>query len=347
MLLTDYDTQSKLLDYYKNTEPSKQNIEIHNFTKITSGWENEVYSYDAEYNENSHQKHEELILRIYPGNHAEGKSTKEFNAMKKLHEIGFPVPQVYVLEHDNSIFGKPFVIMERINGQILWKVIDNSAEERKMELARQFCRIFVNLHSLDWRLFDYAQLPYDAQDPYGFINYILSKAKGYTDEFPEISILQPVLDWLMARRMNVPCDKLSIIHWDYHPANLILKEDDTASVIDWCNADIGDFRSDLAWTMLLVSSYGNPEGRDIVLNEYEKIAGFKIKQIEYYEVFAIVRRLFSILISLSSGADKLGMRPEAVEMIKRSGKHIMTLCELLRAKTGISIPEMEKLIANL
>ena len=346
MTFSDNEIQSRLLRFYESTEPSKQNYKIQNFAKITSGWENEVYSFDADYNEKGNLNHEELILRIYPGDHAEDKSSREFNAMRELHKAGFPVPQVYTLEHDKSIFGKPFVIMERINGQILWKVVDNASETRKMELVNKFCRMFVDLHCLDWHLFNFTSLPYDDKDPYGFINHTLSKAKGYADSFPEISILQPVLDWLIDRRMNVPCNRLSIIHWDYHPANLILKDDDTAIVIDWTNVDIGDFRSDLAWTMLLVSSYGNPEARDIVLNEYERIAGFKIEQIEYYEVFALVRRLFSILVSLSSGADKLGMRPEAVEMIRHSGKHIMVLCDLLHAKTGINVSEMEKMLSN-
>lgn len=347
MTFSDNEIQGRLLRFYKRTEPSKQNIEINNFTKITSGWENEVYSYDVEYSENGNRNHEELILRIYPGDHAEGKSSKEFNAIKKLHGIGFPVPQVYILEHDNSVFDKPFVIMEKINGQILGKVIDNLSEDRKMELVTKFCQIFVDLHNLDWHLINPEPLPYDEHDPYGFINHVLSIAKRYSDEFPDSRVLLPVWDWLMDRRKNVPCNKLSIIHWDYHPHNLILKDDDTAVVIDWTNVGVADFRSDLAWTTLLVSSYGNPKGRDIVLTEYERLIGFRVEQIEYFEVFAILRRLFSILISLSAGADKLGMRPEAVEMMKRSVKHIITLCDLLHAKTGIRIPEMEQMIANI
>jgi aminoglycoside phosphotransferase (APT) family kinase protein len=345
MTFSDNEIQSRLLEFYENAEPSKQNYKIQNFTKITSGWENEVYSFDVDYNEKGNPSHEELILRIYPGDHAEGKSSREFNGMKELFKAGFPVPQVYILEHDKSIFGKPFVIMERISGQILGKVIDDSPETRKMELARKFCRIFVDLHNLDWHKFNFTSLSYDDHDPYGFINHILS-VSSYVDSFPEIKILQPVLDWLIARKMTVPCNRLSIIHWDYHAHNVILKDDDTAIVIDWTNIDIGDFRSDLAWTMLLTSSYGNPEARDIVLNEYEKIAGFKIEQIEYYEVFAIVRRLFSILVSLISGSDKLGMRPEAVDMIRRSDKHIIVLCDLLHTKTEIDVSEMKKLLSS-
>jgi aminoglycoside phosphotransferase (APT) family kinase protein len=274
------------------------------------------------------------------------KAQREFKAMKRLHELGFPVPKVYTLEIENPIFGNPFVIMEKINGQVLWKVIDYSSLDRKMELVNLFCKIFVNLHSLDWRLLDFPQLTYNPNEPYGYINHLLSWVKVYADKFPQSEPFQPVFDWLLDNYKAVPCERLSIVHWDYHPANLLLKDDDEAIVIDWTNVDIGDYRADLAWSMLLVSSYGNPEGRDIVLKVYQNIAGHKAEEIEYYEVFAIMRRMFSMYISMTIGADKLGMRAEAVEMMKSDSNHIRALCEFLREKTGITIPEMEKIATD-
>jgi len=343
MTIIDNDIQDRLFSYIRQTRQIRQ---IHNFTKITSGWENEVYLFDAEYNIEGKRDYEELVLRIYQGDNVTGKAQREFSAMKRLYELGFPVPKVYTLETENPIFGNPFVIMEKINGQELGKVINNASWNRKMELVDQFCRIFVNLHSLDWRLLDFPQLSYDQQNPYGYINHLLSWVKGYADKFPQSKPFQPVLDWLIDNYKAVPCERLSIVHWDYHPANLLLKDDGEAIVIDWTNVDIGDYRADLAWTLLLVSSYGNPEGRDIVLKAYENIAGHKADGIEYYEVFALMRRMFSMYISMTVGADKLGMRAEAVEMMKSNGKHIEALCEFLREKTGITIPEMEKIATD-
>jgi aminoglycoside phosphotransferase (APT) family kinase protein len=342
MTNSDNMIQDWLLSYIGKTRKIRQ---IHNFTKITSGWENEVYLFDAEYDIEGKQNYEELVLRIYQGENVEGKAQKEFKAMKKLHELGFPVPKVYTLETENHIFGNPFVIMEKINGQELGKVIDKVMPEKKMVLVNQFCKIFVNLHSLDWRLFDFPKLPYNPKEPYGYINHLLSWVKRYADKFPQSEPFQPVFDWLIDNYKAVPCERLSIVHWDYHPANLLLKDDGEAIVIDWTNVDIGDYKADLAWTMLLVSSYGNPEGRDIVLKAYENIAGDKVEGIEYYEVFALMRRMFTMYISMTIGADKLGMRAEAVEMMKSNRKHIEALCEFLREKTGITIPEMESLVS--
>lgn len=338
MTFIDSDIQSKLFKYIKQTRQIKQ---IHNLTKITSGWENEVYLFDLEYDSKEKRNYEELVLRIYQGENVKGKAQKEFKAMKRLYELEFPVPKVYTLELENPIFGNPFVIMEKINGQILWKAINESPKDRKMELIKQFCRIFVQLHNLDWRLLNFPELPYNNNDPYGYVSHLLSIVHRYAERFPESKPFQPVFDWLVDNYKSVPCEKLSIVHWDYHPANLILKDNGEAIVIDWCGVDIGDYRADLAWTLLLISSYGNPEARDVVLTTYENIAGHKIEGIEYYEVFALIRRMFSIYISIVVGADKLGMRPESVEMMKSNAKHIKALCDFLKEKTGITISQFQ------
>jgi len=341
------DVQSKLLSFFKSRGMPRRegNITIPDLVKITDGWENEVYSFKMEYEETG--KQEDLILRIYPGDDAIWKSAREFNAMKRLHEVGFPVPGVLLLESGDSPFGKPFVIMEKINGRIMGHVIDRSSEEKRKELVTQSCKMFVALHALDWKLFASDPLPYETTDPFGFIKYTLSSARNSVDRFQRGEFARPVLDWLEARVSDVPCERLSVIHGDYHPYNIILRDDGAAFVIDWGNFGIADFRIDLAWTLLLVSTYGHPEAREIVLDEYERIAGRKVEQIEYFEVFAIARRLFSILMSLSDGATKMGMRPGAEAMMKQNVGHIKTVYALLREKTGIAVPDVETLISNL
>jgi hypothetical protein len=65
---------------------------------------------------------------------------------------------------------------------------------------------------------------------------------------------------------------------------------------------------------------------------------------EYFDVMASLRRLFSISVSISDGADKLGMRPEAVAMMKRNVSHIKSVYSVLYDRTGVAIPEIESLI---
>jgi len=346
---TEAEIQEKLLNFY-NKKQTLKNLVITELSKISDGWENEVYSFRIDYDENGRSRSEDLILRIYPGDGSRDKSAKEFKAMKRLHEVGFPVPEVFMLELDESIMGKPFVIMQKINGELMGKIlkqaVNESSTEKIRQLTSEFCSIFASLHKLDWRLF-VTELPYDTEDPYSFINHTLYNARNNVRHFGKEDMASPLLDWLEERKSDVPCNRLSVMHCDYHIHNIILDSKGSPYVIDWTNFDIGDFRVDLAWTLLLMSTYGSPEAHDVILNEYERIIGSKVNQIEYFEVFAIARRLFSIFISLSEGAEKMGMRPGAEAAMLSNINHIKTVYNLLYEKTGIATKEFEQMIYDL
>jgi aminoglycoside phosphotransferase (APT) family kinase protein len=343
---TENEIQNRLLSFYEKEFPSRENTKISSLTKITDGWENEVYSFTIEYEEATERKCEDLILRIYPGNDAPQKSVREFNAMKKLHEVGFPAPEVFLLELDNSPFGKPFVIMEKINGRPMGAVIDESPDKKKKELITLFCKMFVDLHTLDWRPFAPDTSLYATEDVYAIINRELSQWQEYVHNFQK-NEFDPVFDWLNERILDIHWERLSLIHWDYHPWNILLRDDGAAYVIDWGNVTVSDFRLDLAWTLLLTSTYRNPEARKIILGEYERIAGYKIEQIEYFEAAACLRRLASVSLSLSDGASKLGMRPGAETMMRRNAGHLKNVYALLIDRTGVTIPKVETLLETL
>ena len=212
---------------------------------------------------------------------------------------------------------------------------------RKKDLLTLFCKMFVDLHSLPWRSFFNKSLD---KDPYIWTNFFIKKAKTFIDTF-EKSEFNPVLDWIEARVLDVP-NTLSLTHGDYHPDN-VLVQNDAAFIIDWGGVEVSDFRMDVAWTLLLTSTHGNPELRRMILSEYERIGGRKIEHIKYFDVLACLKRLFSISVSLTDGAAKLGMRPGAEAMMRKHANHIKEVYQLLRKRTGISIPEIEHLILTL
>lgn len=95
-----------------------------------------------------------------------------------------------------------------------------------------------------------------------------------------------------------------MIHFDYHAANVLLYDVNGVSelsIIDWTSIMVTDYRIDLAWTLLLMGGFGNPEYRDIILDEYTRITGQPVEHIELFDVLVCVRRLFSMVIPLKIG----------------------------------------------
>src|SRR5215813_11401432 len=337
--------QGCLQVYYARTFPAKQGLQVSNLVSITTGWESEIYAFDVEYGPAEARQCEALVLRLYSGDRAHAKAAHEFQSMQQLYKMGYPVPLVHLLERADSALGKPFVIMERIPGQVLGSLFSRSRGGPQAELLTRFCALFVQLHRLDWRPFvdDVAR---DATPgPYGFVDRALRREHDVLARFSLRGFL-PIIAWLEEGRDAVRCLRPALVHGDFHSNNILLRDDGSAVVIDWTELQVSDARFDVAWTLLLSRTYVSVEWRHRILQEYERLVGAKVEQIEWFETFACMRRLRMVTVALSEGAEKLGMRPDAVAMMQQQMRAIQLVYELLRERTGIRVAEVERLLAS-
>lgn len=58
-----------------------------------------------------------------------------------------------------------------------------------------------------------------------------------------------------------------------------------------------------------MSTHENETRHRRILQEYERLAGTKVKQLAFFEMFACLKRLYSVAVSLAHGPESLGMRP--------------------------------------
>lgn len=336
---------SNIQSYYARLFSDGTPFQIQNLLSLTAGWENEMYAFDVEYESGGTHQHEELVLRIYPGVDAHTKSAQEFHCLQQLYKIGYPVPKVMLMEREDSPFGKPFIIMERTKGQLLGALLFHSPHADEPLLLKLFCELFVRLHKLDWQPFVEREKHTEFRKPYYFVNQWLSTAHDYLNRYDASDFL-PIIQWMEQRRNEVPCAYPSVVHGDFHPFNMLVREDGSAVVIDWSGCHVTDARFDLGWTLTLASAYHGVEWRQRILKEYERVAKANIDRIEYFEVCAYARRLFDISVSLSQGPDKLGMRPAAADMMKREMHAAKRVYEFLLERTGIRVPAIEKMLSK-
>ncbi len=346
MDLNPAEIQSLLQDYYQRTFPERGDTQVLDLTPLTEGWESIIYAFKVTADPQSGSQSQNLILRLYPGTDAQFKSQREFEGMQVLHRLGYPVPRVDHLERENSPFGKPFVVMEQIEGKTLWSLIGGLDPQQRRSLITQFSDLFAGLHRLDWHPFVPKSEQSNFADPYHCIDCYLSELHGAAAAFPDGKIFQPIIDWLETRRETVPCIRPAPIHWDFHPANVILRPDGSMFVIDWTQIQVSDPRFDLGWTLLLIGAYDGEEMRRTVLAEYQRCAGYEIEELAFFDVANALKRLGTVMISLSAGADQMGMRPEAVENMRRDFPALRRVYDLMVNRTEIKIPEVAALITG-
>lgn len=325
----------QLEQYYRTRLPDAVVSECRS---ITDGWETEMHRFVLE----AGNRRRERIVRMYPGENAVAKAQHEFTVLQKLHEQGYPVPKVYELETDSRPLGKPFITIERIDGLPAGALV---TQENQGEMLSQFCELLVKLHQLDIHPF----LPADVSaahpaDPLWFVR----RVEEFLDHriTPDLQVyFAPLGDWL--RENSVPASHYSLLHSDFHCNNILITAAGEPFVIDWGTSLIGDYRFDLAWTLLLASTRGEPWSRTMILKMYEVIQGAPVTDIAYFEVCAAFRRLSDMVMSLTQGAEKQGLRPETADIMRQKLPHYEKVYRWLLDRTGLRLPALEHLLASL
>jgi len=323
--------------YLKVKFSDKPALSITRLDKLRDGWESDNYILSVEYGVPRIPAN--WVWRIYSGAGSQEKAGREFTSMKNLFTAGYPVPQVILLENKHSPVNRPFIIMKYIQGETMWHLLETASAEKQEQLIDQFCQLFVQLHELDWKKFD-DSLPSD--DPFFFIDHWLDGARRELKNFPEVNAA-PFLDWVAARRTLFTCTHPSAVHQDFHPGNVLIKTDNRAMVIDWTAFDVTDSRFDLAWTLVLTYAHGGPGLRDQILKGYQSHTRAPVEQIEVFEATACARRLLDVAVSLTQGAQSMGMNAQAVEAMRASMEAHRRVYRLLVERTGLQIETFDNL----
>jgi aminoglycoside phosphotransferase (APT) family kinase protein len=342
MPLSVLSISENLTKYFTEKFPKRRENKISEVTSLAKGWETELFSFVYSSKEGSEDIEQNLILRIYPGSNLEGKIKWEFEVLVTLFAAGYPVPKTHILELNTEYFGYPFIIMDTIIGSDMGE----SFELDIYNNLRILCKLFVNLHNLDWRILTTIIDKDDSLKPVDLINERIKKIEGILDKY-KIQELNPLIQWLKTNKDGIEFERISILHNDFHPHNVIISEEGNPYVIDWPACSIGDYRQDLGWTLLLSGAYSSRDVRDLVLRSYENALGSKVENIEYFEILAATRRIMDMFLFFGQSIEDAGIREETLQQIKETVFHLEYISSFVKEVTGIIIQKFDELIQSL
>lgn len=324
----------RIVPYLESLYPDRSSLSVKNLDEVNMGWETELYTFEVDSKENGERIKEHRVLRVFQGDNAGRKSAKEYLLMRKLGEVGYPVPRVYGCEASGEAIGKPFILMERILGTTLDAAYRNETPEELWRGVKRLIRLLVRLHRLDVAPFkDVPGLPCHGDQVQDFLDWYSETAQG------GLPWLRPVVDWLTERKPCIDAVPQSLVHMDFHGMNVMLREDGSEAVIDWGLSRIGDPRMDVGWTLLLYTTYGGEMFRGPILTEYVEQSGEEVDDIEYFEAMAATRRIIDFATIMEGGVGSSGLKPEVVEIMKKSKEHYQGVHDVLTARTGIRLDE--------
>ncbi|MBN1068560.1 aminoglycoside phosphotransferase family protein [Clostridium botulinum] len=272
---------------YKNIE-NRFGAKIQDIKVLKSGWAGEIIS--LKFKDNT----QKYVIKTYNSSKNGLENIKqEWTGLNLLYNANYPVPRPIISDFVNE---KPYIVMEKIEGENLWTCYQTLSKEDREQLLEKFVNVFFQLHELDVSIVD-KELRKDSTS--SFIEKEINEIKKLVEE-NKLEYLTQIIDWLQKEKVNILDEKLSIIHRDYHPWNVIVDNNEEVYVIDllW---GIGDYRFDLAWMYTLMERSGFEDFSQNAFKKYKALKNENINNFEYFKVFSTLRWLINVMISLKSG----------------------------------------------
>lgn len=317
-------------------------VVIAGLARISDGWESDVFAFDIPESAFPEFASGPRVLRMYYGANSGSSSLQEFRALELLARAGYAVPTVDFVEPSSDALGRSFLVMERIDGVSMgrrWRDADADGFAREVQ---RFCAIFAQLHTLEWQ-----QLPGVDYVPQFTITkqFDLWRTVG---QLYSVDAIFRALAWLNRTMPTITPQPLGLVHWDFHHENILVDREDRLWVIDWTQFQVTDTRFDLAWTLVLLESERDAKTSQAVREGYVAARGWNLADVEdelnFFEAAACAKRLVSVLISLSNGADSLGMRPGAEAIMSGRLARIAIVYRRWLTITNTPLPDVEAML---
>jgi aminoglycoside phosphotransferase (APT) family kinase protein len=333
----DPETYREALDgWMKRQRPDAEALHVHDVDMPrATGFSNETVFFSASWKDGGTETTQRYVARIEPeGGALFPIQTPECKISVELqHRIMAnvaatavaPVPPTLPFEGDTSVLGRPFFVMEFVEGVIPadvprystdgFLVSDASPAERE-RMVRSGVETMAALNRLDWKA-----TGLDWLDPSGNGNPAYSdQIRIYRDRAlqdlagRDHPVLLGGLDWLEANAPDLPVG----LSWgDSRLGNMIWQDYRCAAVVDWEAASLCPPQADIGWWVMFdrqsFDDMGAPrlEGfptREEMVEIWETASGLSAGNVDYWEIYALMR-FCAIMVGLGDRMVRAGLVP--------------------------------------
>ena len=311
----------------------------------SSGMSNDIAMFGATWTENDKEHHHELVARIQPsgpGVFLTYDLAREYRLMKTLSEsTAIPVPIVRWIETDPDVLGAPFMVMDRVSGQIAaddppfttagW--VTKLSPPQRTTMYNNGLHALAYIHTVDWQDLG--------------LEFLSRPELGATGVEQKLTHYQQTYAWAAGARRyptieaalrwasdNLPTGEPNVLcHGDARLANIVYADDlSVASVLDWELSTLGSPELDLGWWLFVMRHHTEgigaplPEGlptAEQTIAYYERLTGHTVEHIHFYEVFAAIF-LSVTMIQVANVLTAAGLLPAGSTMAESNpATHIL------------------------
>jgi aminoglycoside phosphotransferase (APT) family kinase protein len=301
--------ENRIKVYLSTRMPKVQNFTITNFIRMTEGFSYETYLVDVQWTEDNKKVSQGFAIRRVPeaGVVEPYNIEAHYKILKVVEDTPVPVPKPYWLEMDSHILGRPFFVMEKVEGEVPIPFGDKDQPvfgdpEKRLKMARNLVQVLADYQAIDWRkCADFLPVPKGPTDP---ARIEIERWERNIEKFKIVPqpLLKEVNSWLKKNKPRTPF--FTLTHGDFRVGNFIWRDEKIVAFLDWEMPGIGDPMMDLAWICLKPFRPFNPNlmcmliEREELYRIYEELTGIEVdeERIFFWEILAFYKAA-SICIS--------------------------------------------------
>ena len=274
------------------------------------------------------------VLRLTPpGARPAGPAdvARQGRIMAALNARGLPVPAIPAVSTEPVIDGRPFVLMEAVEGDRIEMV---AQREKPLEIAGSAVEVLKRLHAVP-----VSATGIGGEEPMPLRGEMMRWAWLMERAAPDLTLRAPELGGLLAG--DVPAEREpTLVHGDYHMGNLLFRGAEVVAVLDWEIAQIGQPLLDLACLCVMVARKrfdgGTAPGGtiDVGIGDFVRLAGADQEEMRWYLALSLYK--YAAILGYNLMLHRKGRRPdpmyESEAMARTIGGMIDDGIEMLAAQ---------------
>ena len=181
----------------------------------------------------------DFVLRLPPpGARIAGPAdvVRQGRIMSALRSVGLPTPAIPLMSSDAAIDGRPFILMERVDGV---RIEETARRENPLDIATSAVNVLKRMQALPIE-----KTGIGDEEPVGLREEMMRWAMLMQRAPEELTTRAGELGGLLAA--HIPTERApTLVHGDYHYGNMLFRGAEVVAVLDWEIAELGQPLLDL------------------------------------------------------------------------------------------------------